>query len=135
MRLRREVPIWAALVAFMMVSARPSNGQPLTVAPAAPNKVETRLGTLHFFDGFPDRASAEKLYDALDFQRAVQAYLHANHGHRRARQTRWHSASRTIRGLYCEELDPARRTMKTNLRRSLCGFTDSLHGSLLCGHW
>jgi hypothetical protein len=37
--------------------------------------VETRLGTLNFFDGFPDDATVEKLYDNLDFQRAVQAYL------------------------------------------------------------
>ena len=42
---------------------------------AMPDKVETRLGTLKFFDGFPDDASVEKLYDNLDFQRAVQAYL------------------------------------------------------------
>jgi hypothetical protein len=42
---------------------------------ASPDKVETRLGTLNFFDGFPDKATAEKLYDNLDFQRAVQAYL------------------------------------------------------------
>ena len=42
---------------------------------ASPDKVETRLGTLKFFDGFPDDASVAKLYDNLDFQRAVQAYL------------------------------------------------------------
>jgi hypothetical protein len=42
---------------------------------ASPNKVETRFGTLNFFDGFPDKATAEKLFDNLDFQRAVQAYL------------------------------------------------------------
>jgi hypothetical protein len=42
---------------------------------ASPDKVETRLGTLRFFDGFPDKDSVEKLYDNLDFQRAVQAYL------------------------------------------------------------
>src|SRR6516165_1668698 len=40
-----------------------------------PDKVETRLGTLNFFDGFPDKATAEKCYDNLDFQRGVQAYL------------------------------------------------------------
>ena len=28
-----------------------------------------------FFDGFPDKPTAEKLLDNLDFQRAVQAYL------------------------------------------------------------
>ncbi len=42
---------------------------------ASPDKVETRLGSLSFFDGFPDDASVEKLYENLDFQRAVQAYL------------------------------------------------------------
>jgi len=42
---------------------------------ASPDKVETRLGALNFFDGFPDDASVAKLYDNLDFQRAVQAYL------------------------------------------------------------
>jgi hypothetical protein len=31
--------------------------------------------SLNFFDGFPDNATVEKLYDNLDFQRAVQAYL------------------------------------------------------------
>ncbi|MDQ7827161.1 MAG: DUF1254 domain-containing protein [Candidatus Eremiobacteraeota bacterium] len=41
----------------------------------SPDKVETRLGTLKFFDGFPDKDTVEKLYDNLDFQRAVQAYL------------------------------------------------------------
>jgi hypothetical protein len=42
---------------------------------AAPSELETRFGTLRFFDGFPDKATAEKLWDNLDFQRAVQAYL------------------------------------------------------------
>jgi hypothetical protein len=41
----------------------------------SPDSVETRLGTLKFFDGFPDDATVDKLYDNLDFQRAVQAYL------------------------------------------------------------
>jgi hypothetical protein len=40
-----------------------------------PNSVETRIGTLKFFDGFPDKATVEKVYDNLDFQRGVQAYL------------------------------------------------------------
>jgi hypothetical protein len=42
-----------------------------------PNKLETRIGTLNFFDGFPDKATVEKVYDNLDFQRGVQAYLTA----------------------------------------------------------
>lgn len=44
---------------------------------ATPDKVKTRLGDLKFFAGFPDKATVDKLYDNLDFQRAVQAYLMA----------------------------------------------------------
>jgi len=40
-----------------------------------PDSVETRLGTLKFFDGFPDEATIQKVYDNLDFQRGVQAFL------------------------------------------------------------
>ena len=42
---------------------------------ATPDKLETRLGTLNLFDGVPDKATAQKIYDNLDFQRGVQAYL------------------------------------------------------------
>jgi hypothetical protein len=42
-----------------------------------PDTVETRIGTLKFTDGFPDEATAAKVYDNLDFQRGVQAYLAA----------------------------------------------------------
>ena len=42
---------------------------------ASPDKVETSLGTLRFFDGFPDKATADKLWDNLDLNRAVQAFL------------------------------------------------------------
>jgi hypothetical protein len=40
-----------------------------------PESVDTRIGTLRFFDGFPDDATVEKVYDNLDFSRAVQAFL------------------------------------------------------------
>lgn len=42
-----------------------------------PDTVETRIGTLHFFDGLPDEATVQMVYDNLDFQRAVQAFLTA----------------------------------------------------------
>jgi hypothetical protein len=42
-----------------------------------PDVVETSLGTLRFFDGFPDEATVKKVYDNLDFQRGVQAFLTA----------------------------------------------------------
>ncbi len=40
-----------------------------------PSEVETRLGTLRFTDGLPDAATAELVYDNLDFMRGVQAFL------------------------------------------------------------
>ncbi len=42
-----------------------------------PDKVETPIGTLKFFDGFPDKETVTKIYDNLDFQRGTQAYLTA----------------------------------------------------------
>jgi hypothetical protein len=48
---------------------------PMPPGVLAPDTMDTRLGTLNMFGGFPDAASVEKLYDNLDFQRAVQAYL------------------------------------------------------------
>ena len=48
---------------------------PMPDGVAAPDTLDTRFGTLNFFGGFPDKDSTDKLYDNLDFQRAVQAYL------------------------------------------------------------
>ena len=39
--------------------------------------VETRLGKLELTDGYPTEATAKKLYDDIDFQRACQAYIWA----------------------------------------------------------
>lgn len=77
-------------LASAIALAVPALAQPLDGAPAdprfrystampegvaAPDEVETRLGTLRFNDGYPDAATAQAIYDNLDFQRAVQAYL------------------------------------------------------------
>lgn len=48
---------------------------PIPPGIAMPDEVQTRLGTLKFFDGFPDAQTADRIYENLDFQRAVQAYL------------------------------------------------------------
>src|SRR5471032_2006744 len=45
-----------------------------------PDSIETRLGTLKLFDGFPDDATTQKVYDNLDFQRGVQVFLNAMPG-------------------------------------------------------
>ena len=73
----------AVLVTFFaltVLAQNPPKMKMTTPIPASietPDKVETRLGTLKFFDGFPDDATVEKVYDNLDFERGVQAYLTA----------------------------------------------------------
>ena len=40
-----------------------------------PDRVESRIGPLEFRDGVPSKATAEKLYDALDFTYAFRAFM------------------------------------------------------------
>ena len=40
-----------------------------------PDAVETRIGTLKFFDGFPTKETSQKVYDNLDFLRGVEVFL------------------------------------------------------------
>jgi len=42
-----------------------------------PDRVETRIGTLEFFDGFPTKETVELVYDNLDFLRGVETFLTA----------------------------------------------------------
>jgi hypothetical protein len=42
---------------------------------ATPDKLETRIGTLKLSDGVPDKETAQLIYDNLDFQHGVQAFL------------------------------------------------------------
>jgi hypothetical protein len=44
---------------------------------STPDRVESRLGTLEFRDGAPSKATAELLYDHLDFVHGVQAFINA----------------------------------------------------------
>jgi len=53
---------------------------PIPAQITTPDSVETRLGTLKFFDGFPDEPTVEKVMDNLDFSRGVQAFLNAMPG-------------------------------------------------------
>jgi len=40
-----------------------------------PDTVETRIGTLRFFDGLPDGETVQRVYDQIDFGRGVEAFL------------------------------------------------------------
>ena len=48
---------------------------PIPSSITTPDSVDTHIGTLKFFDGFPDDATVEKVMDNLDFSRGVQAFL------------------------------------------------------------
>ena len=61
-----------------------------------PNSIETPIGTLKLFDGFPDDATTQKVYDNLDFQRGVQAFLNAMPG---AALTAFRPALRALGGV------------------------------------
>ncbi len=47
---------------------------------SAPNSVETRIGTLEFKDGVPTDETASKVYETLDFTRALNAYNNSFRG-------------------------------------------------------
>src|SRR3984885_32763 len=48
---------------------------PIPPSITTPESVNTRIGTLKFFDGFPDDSTVQKAYDNLDFMRGVEAFL------------------------------------------------------------
>jgi hypothetical protein len=53
---------------------------PIPTSITTPDSVDTSIGTLKFFDGFPDDATVTKVFDNLDFQRGVQAFLNGMPG-------------------------------------------------------
>ncbi|HEU5424375.1 MAG TPA: DUF1254 domain-containing protein [Nitrolancea sp.] len=59
------------------MQVKPKMATEIPAAITTPDRVETRLGTLRFFDGLPDAATVQTVYDNLDFQRAVQTFLTA----------------------------------------------------------
>jgi hypothetical protein len=56
---------------------RPRMATDIPASITTPDTVETRLGTLRFFDGLPDEETVQRVYDNLDFQRGVEAFLAA----------------------------------------------------------
>ncbi|HEY53623.1 MAG TPA: DUF1254 domain-containing protein, partial [Caldilineae bacterium] len=61
----------------MTKSTQPTPGYN-TAIPAkimTPDSVETRIGTLEFFDGLPTKETAQKVFDNLDFMRGVEVFL------------------------------------------------------------
>ena len=73
-----------AVAGFMVASvtaalaAKPPKMKFTTDIPAnviTPDKMNTRIGTLHFKDGVPTEETAQKVWDQLDFQRGVETMI------------------------------------------------------------
>ena len=62
-------------VVFTVGSASAQVSEETLASISTPDSVETRIGTLEFFDGFPTDATAQKVYDNLDFLRGVEVFL------------------------------------------------------------
>ena len=58
-------------------TGKPKYATEIPSSVTTPDSVETRLGTLKFFDGMPDEKTVQLVYDNLDFQRGVSAFLNA----------------------------------------------------------
>ena len=69
-----------ASIASRQTAARAEGDTPIPPSLTTPDQVETSIGTLKFRDGIPDQATAGKVYDQLDFQRGVSAFLNGLRG-------------------------------------------------------
>jgi hypothetical protein len=47
---------------------------PIPPSITTPESVDTRIGTLKFFDGFPDDSTVQRVYDNLDFSILLRLY-------------------------------------------------------------
>jgi hypothetical protein len=62
----------------VQAQAQPPKMKMTTPIPAeitTPSVVQTRIGSLKFFDGIPDRETVQRVYDNLDLFRGVQVFL------------------------------------------------------------
>lgn len=77
MKIIRSLTILVAggLLASSLTAAQAQVSQETLDSVSIPDKVETTIGPLDFFDGVPSDPTIDKLYDNLDRMRAVQVYL------------------------------------------------------------
>jgi len=69
----------AGLQASVSHAAKPTPGFNYKIPESimTPNKVETSIGTLEFYDGLPSKETAKKVFDNLDTARGMQVFLSA----------------------------------------------------------
>ena len=73
----RAMIVGAALLAGLAGPADTRAQAPAATPPSlvTPDRVDSRLGVLEFKDGVPSKATAEKLFDNLDFTYAYRAFM------------------------------------------------------------
>ena len=62
------------MLALLGLAATPSAAE-IPAEITTPDRVETRIGTLEFVDGFPTAETVELVYNNLDFLRGMEAFL------------------------------------------------------------
>jgi hypothetical protein len=80
---RNLIAATLATAVFAGWATNPASAQSTGAIPSSlvtPDKVETRIGTLEFKDGAPTVETAEKVRDALNFTRALNAYNNSFRG-------------------------------------------------------
>ena len=84
--LQRHAPFGSASAIALLVffsgygSATAEVSEETLKSLSAPDKIETSAGTLEFKDGAPTAETAEKVYDTLDFTRALNVYNNSFRG-------------------------------------------------------
>jgi len=83
--MKKPIRTLAGLVvcAILAISRCASAGQSTPALPESittPDKVETRIGTLEFKEGLPSDATADKLYDHIDFTHAYETFVNTMRG-------------------------------------------------------
>jgi len=83
--MKKPIRTLAGLVvcAILAISRCASAGQATPALPQSittPDKVETRIGTLEFKEGLPSDATADKLYDHIDFTHAYETFVNTMRG-------------------------------------------------------
>jgi hypothetical protein len=75
--LTRGLLLLAALLPCAAVAQQPTSRMTTPIPPeiTTPDKVETRIGTLEFFNGVPTAETAAKAYDQLDLARGIEVFL------------------------------------------------------------
>ena len=81
----KRTPTWLAAVALCGSATLPLHavaevGGEVLGSIGAPDSIDTRIGTLEFEDGVPSAATALKVYDTLDFTRALNVYNNSFRG-------------------------------------------------------